>query len=248
LAENGDNMKKYRNEWKYLINYGEFEALKTRMNPYFHMDPNAVNGEYIIRSLYFDDVKNSAYEEKDIGVFFRKKYRIRIYNFSDSSIKLERKIKKGSYIFKESANLTKDEVYKILNGDYDFLLNNENNLCKELYYECVSNFLRPKVIVDYDRTPYIMDTGTVRITFDKRVRAAIGGFDIFDAELPTLSALPPDKMIMEIKFTEFLPKIVKDLAPPYSSEFVAASKYVLCCDKVQYLNGTGYYRDERNLI
>ena len=60
-------MNKYRNEWKYLINYGEYEALKTRMNPYFHMDPNAVNGEYVIRRLYFDDIKNSAYEEKDIG-------------------------------------------------------------------------------------------------------------------------------------------------------------------------------------
>ena len=241
-------MNKYRNEWKYLINYGEYEALKTRMNPYFHMDPNAVNGEYIIRSLYFDDIKNSAYEEKDIGVFFRKKYRIRIYNFSDSSIKLERKLKKGSYIFKEAAKLTKEEVYKILEGDYSFLLKSENNLCREFYYECISNFMRPRVIVDYDRTPYVMDAGTVRITFDKRVRAAIGGFDIFDANLPTLSALPADKMIMEIKFTEFLPKIVKDLAPPHTSEFVAASKYVLCCDKTQYLNGYEYYMDERNLI
>ena len=108
--------------------------------------------------------------------------------------------------------------------------------------------MRPRVIVDYDRTPYVMDAGTVRITFDKRVRAAIGGFDIFDANLPTLSALPSDKMIMEIKFTEFLPKIVKDLAPPHTSEFVAASKYVLCCDKTQYLNGYEYYKDERSLI
>ena len=40
------------------------------------------NGGYLIRSLYFDDYWNSAYEEKESGVLMRKKYRIRIYNYS----------------------------------------------------------------------------------------------------------------------------------------------------------------------
>ncbi|RKM62933.1 polyphosphate polymerase domain-containing protein [Butyrivibrio sp. XB500-5] len=241
-------MRQFRNEWKYLINYGEYESLKCQMKPYFHLDPNAKGDGYLIRSLYFDDLWNSAYEEKEVGVYFRKKYRIRIYNFSDTSIKLERKLKQGSYIYKESASLTRDEVYKILDGDYEFLLHSDNNLCREFYFECISNMMRPRVIVDYDRTPFIMDAGTVRITFDKKVRAAVGGFDIFDDSLPTLSALPSDKLIMEIKYTEFLPKIVKELAPPSRSEFVAASKYVLCCDKTKYLFDNNYYADERSLI
>ena len=38
--------------------------------------------------------------------------------------------------------------------------------------------MRPRTIVDYDRVPWIMDTGTVRITFDCDVRAAVGGYDI----------------------------------------------------------------------
>lgn len=241
-------MSKFRHEWKYLISYGEFEDLKLRLNPYFSLDPNAINGEYIIRSLYFDDYFNSAYEEKDMGVYFRKKYRIRIYNFSDRSIKLERKIKNGQYIFKEAAKLTRQQVYDILEGKYEFLLRSESNLLREFYYECVSKVLRPRVIVDYDRTPYIMDGGTVRITFDKKVRAAIGSFDIFDGELPTLSALPADKLILEVKYTEFLPQIVRDLCPPASSEFTAASKYVLCCDKTAYLFGSENFVDERYII
>ena len=49
-------------------------------------------------------------------------------------------------------------------------------------------------------------------------------------ELPTVDTLPGDAMIMEVKFTEFLPKQVKSLLPPRSSELTAASKYVLCCD------------------
>ena len=72
--------KRFRYEWKYLISYPEYEALKVRMAPYFKLDSHATDGEYLIRSLYFDDYWNSAYEEKDMGVFFRKKYRIRIYD------------------------------------------------------------------------------------------------------------------------------------------------------------------------
>ncbi len=241
-------MATFRHELKYLINYGEYEALRVRMAPYFKLDPNAVNGEYIIRSLYFDDVYNSAYEEKDMGVFFRKKYRIRIYNYSDMSIKLERKIKNGQYIYKEAAKLTREEVYKILEGEYGFLLQSESNLLREFYFECVSNMMRPRVIVDYDRSPYILDAGTVRVTFDKKVRAAVGSFDIFDETLPTLGALPDDKLILEVKYTEFLPHVVREMIPPHGSEFTAASKYVLCCDKTAYLTGNNYYVDERYII
>jgi hypothetical protein len=241
-------MKKFRYEWKYLISYPEYEALRLKMLPYFALDSHAKDGEYMIRSLYFDDYYGSAYEEKEMGVFFRKKYRIRIYDCGDSSIKLERKTKQGKYILKEAADLTKDEFYKILDGEYGFLLQSEKNLLREFYVECISNMMRPRVIVDYDRTPFIMEEGTVRITFDKKVRAAVGSFDIFDPDIPTLPAMPKDKLIMEVKYTEFLPKIVKDMLPPRGSEMVAASKYVMCCDKTAYLSGPQYYVDERSLV
>jgi hypothetical protein len=241
-------MPRFRHKYKYLINYPELEEVKIRMKPYFKLDPHATGGEYMIRSLYFDDVWNSAYEEKEMGIYFRKKYRIRIYNCTADSIKLERKTKNGKYIFKESATLTKDEVYRILDGDYGFLLHKDNNLLREFYVECMSNFMRPRVIVDYDREPFILDEGTVRVTFDKSVRAAVGSFDIFDDTLPTLPAIPLDRLIMEVKFTEFLPQLVRELVPPGASEMVAASKYVVCCDKTAYLSGYNYYKDERSLL
>ena len=71
--------KPFRHELKFLINEGERELLKTRMRPLFQLDPHAVDGQYLIRSLYFDDYWNSAYEEKDMGVMERQKYRIRIF-------------------------------------------------------------------------------------------------------------------------------------------------------------------------
>ncbi len=66
-------MKRFRHEYKYLINYPELEELRLRMKPYFALDPHAEGGEYMIRSLYFDDVYSSDYDEKATGILFRKK-------------------------------------------------------------------------------------------------------------------------------------------------------------------------------
>ena len=214
--KNDLSKERFRNEWKYLISTSEKELLELRMKHLLKKDPNAKGNGYMIRSLYFEDYFNSAYAEKESGVLMRKKYRIRIYDCSDRSIKLERKKKFGSYIYKESAPLTKEEFY---------------------------NLMRPRTIVDYDRVPWIMDEGTVRITFDSDVRAAVGSYDIFDPSLPTLSVLEPGKLVMEVKFTEMLPQIVRDLLPPNAQEFTAVSKYILCYEKSQYLHGFEYWNE-----
>ncbi len=223
--------QRWRHELKYLINYPDWALLRARFPAVIRRDPHAGrNGEYSIRSLYFDDYWNTAYEEKDEGVLARHKYRVRVYNFSDSRILLERKNKYGPYIWKQSAEITRGQLEAILEGEYGVLLEGESNLLKEFYYECVSRVMRPRVIVDYDREPFVMDAGDVRITFDKHVRAGFGTFDLFDPGLPTVETLPGDEMIMEVKFTEFLPRLVRGLLPPRSSELTAASKYVLCRD------------------
>ncbi|MDO4276427.1 MAG: polyphosphate polymerase domain-containing protein [Eubacteriales bacterium] len=225
----------YRNEWKYIISLWEAESLKRRLSPFLERDPNTVDGKYMIRSLYFDDFWNSSYEEKLMGVADRKKWRIRIYNYSDSQIKLERKKKYGSYIHKDSASLTREEYDKIMNGDYSFLLHHKNTLCQEFFYECTVNLQRPKVIVDYEREPMIKEEGDVRITFDSDVRAAISGFDIFDPELPTLSVLEQNTLVLEVKFTEFLPGVIRKLLPLDGQEFSAVSKYTLCYERAHHL-------------
>lgn len=147
----------YRNEWKYLISWGEKELITSRIAPLLHPDPNAVNGGYLIRSLYFDDYWNTAYEQKDAGVLERKKYRIRIYNYSDRSIKLERKKKYGAYIYKQSAKITRSEFEAILAGDYNFLLKSSQPLLQEFYVECRCHNLRPRTIVDYEQGTLVLD-------------------------------------------------------------------------------------------
>lgn len=227
--------KQYRNEWKYFISLWEAESLKRRLLPFMETDPYTIDGKYMLRSLYFDDYWNSGYEEKLMGVGERQKWRIRIYNYNDSRIKLERKKKRQSYIQKDSASITREEYDRIVAGDYAFLLHHRHPLCQEFYYECTVNLYRPKVIVDYEREPLILEEGNVRITFDSDVRAAISGFDIFDPELPTLAALEPDTLVLEVKFTEFLPGLIRKLLPLDGQEFQAVSKYTLCYEWAHHL-------------
>lgn len=241
-------MPKYRNEWKYLLSKAEAAALRLRIEPVLKLDPHAGPDGYMIRSLYFDDYFNSAFEEKEMGIQSRQKYRIRIYNCSDQNIKLECKHKVGSYIWKEDAPLTRREVEFLLAGDYGFLLKSPHNLCRQFYVECVSQVMRPRVIVDYERIPYIMEEGTVRITFDRHVRSALMSYDLFDPELPAIEVLETGKEIMEVKFTEFLPQIIRAILPPAASEFSAVSKYVLCYQKTQYQHGWGYWEDQGGRI
>lgn len=241
--KNSESRERFRNEWKYLISEPERIVLNQRLSCILKPDPHAGDGGYRIRSLYFDDYWNSALEEKEAGILMRKKYRIRIYNCSDRMIRLERKKKFGSYIYKEDAKLTRQEAEWILDGRYDFMLHHPEPLVREFYVECICSCMRPKVIVDYEREPWILDEGTVRVTMDRNVRAAVGSFDIFDSALPVLPVLEPGKLVMEVKFTEFLPQIVRSLIPPSAQEFTAVSKYVLCCEKTAYRTGFGYWQE-----
>lgn len=231
---------KFRHELKFLIGEPEKDIISARLKMVLTGDVHAKGGMYLIRSLYFDDIWESAYEEKMAGVESRKKYRIRIYDGSDKVIKLERKRKEGQYIQKVSASLSREETDRILSRDYLFLAGRKETLCNDFYRECMVRQMRPAVIVDYEREPYVYPYGDVRITFDMHVRAGIFSDDLFDAAIPVVEVLPPGQMIMEVKFTEFLPQSIRDLLPKADGTCIAASKYTLCLEKKKELSG----RDE----
>lgn len=227
----------FRHELKYSITYKEREALLRRFGPMIQRDKNGGEEGYTIRSLYFDDYQKTAYEEKLAGTFARKKYRIRIYNYSDKVIKLECKEKQGNYIHKTSAALSRDEVEKIISGDFGFLLLRPEELCKEFYVQCTTKLMRPIVIVDYERDAFVETVGDVRITFDKHVRSAWMNYDLFDSQIPAFEVLEPERLIMEVKYTQMLPDYVKRIVTPENSIQVAASKYTMCVDKKWELTG-----------
>jgi hypothetical protein len=222
----------YRYELKFLINYADYALIRARLSPLMQRDLHVNdNGMYTVRSLYFDDFLNSAYNEKYMGVMNRQKFRIRIYNYSDSVINLERKVKYDRYVTKQSVNLTRDLVNEILAGNYDCLREYDDPLHTIFYYQCRSKLLRPRTIVDYEREPFVMKAGTVRVTFDQHVRVGVDGWDIFNDKMSTMEVMRPEFMVMEVKYTEFLPALVRQLLPRSSTNYSAVSKYVLGCDQ-----------------
>ena len=223
--------KQYRHELKYIISEGEHKLLSTRVKACLRQDYHAsINGgEYFIRSLYFDDPFDTAVWDKTSGVGSRDKFRIRIYNHSDCAIKLERKHKEGQFIKKDSVSISREDCEEIVRGRFDCLKRNNSPFAMQFYGIFLSNHLRPKVLVDYTREPYVFPAEDVRITFDKNVRTAMRCTDLFNPNIVTYPVWELGGcMILEIKFNESLPRYVQELLTLGAAQRTAASKYLFC--------------------
>ena len=231
MGANMDAERGYRHELKYQISLGEAALLSTRLRMTLAQDPHAAKngGSYFIRSLYFDDPYETAVEEKVAGVEFRDKIRIRIYNLSDSSIKLERKHKNGQFILKQSVRLSREECDALVAGDCTFLLYRKEPFAKQMFEEFRTRQLRPKVLVDYDREPFVFPLEDVRITLDRNIRTAMRCTDLFSARAVTYPATEyTDCCILEVKFNQYLPGYVRMLLQLGAAQHTAASKYLFC--------------------
>ena len=146
------------------------------------------------------------------GIETRDKIRIRIYNGSDSTIKLERKHKDGPYIQKTSLSLSRQECDALLRGDYRFLLRRPEPFAGQMFGVFKLRQLKPKVLVDYDREPYVFPAEDVRITFDKNVRTAMRATALFDPDVPTYPVMElKNCVLLEVKFNESLPAYIQML-------------------------------------
>ena len=223
---------KLRHEWKYYINYDTYYVLRDRLRQIIGPDENMhdENG-YLISSIYFDDMYGTAMEEKTAGTRFRKKFRIRSYEYDPGLIRLECKSKFDEFISKESAKLTQEEYYKILNGDYGFLISRPEKVCQELFMYHQTKFLKPQVTVEYRREAYVYPLGNVRITFDKDISAGTDTLDMFSEYYHTTKILDDDLMVLEVKYDDYLPAHIAKLLQIGMADQCAISKYVMCREK-----------------
>jgi len=215
----------YRHEIKYRINNMDMAILKSRLSFVMKEDPNAVNGTYKIRSLYFDTADDESLKENLSGISKRAKYRIRYYGNDIDHIILEKKCKDSGLGWKENANLSKEEVALIIDGDYSKMPTSESELVKELYNKIIFNGLKPVSIVDYERAPYIYEAGNVRVTLDFDIRRAFSINDFFDRDCPSMP-IYGNESILEVKWDNYLPDIIKDIVTINGRYETAFSKYV----------------------
>ena len=184
-------------------------------------------GSYRITSLYFDTPYDSAYKEKLDGVDNREKFRLRYYGTDTSFIRLEKKFKRKGLCGKRSASLIQDQAEKILRGDYEFLLKSADPLLIELYSKIRGKGLRPKTIVCYDREAFVYAPGNVRITLDRNLYTGLGSIDFLNTEIKGIKAMDSSR-VLEVKYDEFLPELVRMAVQVPGRQAGACSKYALC--------------------
>lgn len=226
-----------RHEIKILINYADYIALANKLSMVCEKDPfTQENGDYFIRSLYLDDIYNSSYNEKISGTDKRHKYRIRIYNYSDSVIKLEKKEKFGSRIKKTSFPITREMYDDFMADKPETLLSTDEPLAKEVYTMIKSEKLEPSVIVDYDREAYVHPLSNTRLTFDKALHSGITDFDIFNKDITTMAVFPEGSVIFEVKYDDYLPAHLAAIISTVQGYKISLSKFCMCRNKLNELN------------
>ena len=184
-------------------------AIRARLKAVMEPDPHAIDGKYLIRSLYFDNARDKALREKIDGVNMREKFRIRYYNHDASVIHLEKKSKRNGLGSKYSADLTEAEAQAIVDGDIDWMLESGRPLVQELYCKMRYQGLKPKTIVDYTREPYRCRPGNVRVTFDYDIRTGLQCTDFLNPDCVTIPAGDAG-IILEVKWDEYLTDIIRD--------------------------------------
>lgn len=217
----------FRHELKHDISMSDMIAIRQRLRAVAKTDTHAVDGKYLIRSLYFDTPEDKALIEKQSGVSRRQKFRIRYYNGDTSFIHLEKKSKTAGLGTKVSALISKEQAKQILDGDIDWMKEASEDVIREFYARIRSERLEPKAIVDYTREPFIYGPGNVRVTLDYDIRTGLYNTDFLDTECITVPAVQ-GICILEVKWDNFLPGIIRDAVQLPYARTEAFSKYEAC--------------------
>lgn len=228
--------KKYRNEIKYVCTEAQLQMIEHRIRQYCKKDPHAgPDGIYNIRSVYFDDIDNTCFYENEDGVNSREKFRIRIYQANADFITLECKKKRNGKNHKDSCSLTKEQCEAILNGTFSWDMvegcepeRGQPELLRKFFLKYSTQYMRAKVIVSYERTPYVYETGNVRITFDRNIAGSAKVQDFLEPVVDGRPVMPVGYHVLEVKYDELLPDFLNNAMQLGTLRRATYSKYYIC--------------------
>ncbi len=217
----------FRHEVKHEISNHDMLILRQRLRLVMKPDRYAVNGQYKIRSLYFDTLNDKALREKIDGVITREKHRIRLYNNDPSTIHLERKFKHIGLGYKNTVPLTSEQAQAIVNGDVEWMSRSTNEVVLGFYTRIKNEVLKAKVIVDYVREPFVFEAGNVRVTLDYAIRTGMNCTDFLNPDCVTVPIMG-SPCILEVKWDSYFPDVIRDAVQLDCRHDSAFSKYAAC--------------------
>ena len=223
-----------RYEFKYVFSGRRREEIEEEVRHFMsydgHIHPE-LNDSYYVRSMYFDSPSAVNYYEKTDGIRTRRKFRIRTYGIEpdpDLPIFLEEKGRYNQRTYKNRIAFNPEHLpifsdptkHDRLPGLYP-----DDALIERFVFDTIRRNLRPRVLVDYKRRPYVSEFDmNFRVTFDSELQA-----------MPTETLFPgPDGgwrasdagfTILEIKFHRRIPAWFHRTLQAYGMRVRSISKF-----------------------
>lgn len=222
-------MLQSRHEYKYICSAQQLMCIGQRIVPYMKPDAHVQDRNfYTVRSLYFDDYTNSCFYDNLSGIEPREKFRIRLYDANTLFIKLELKQKIHGMTKKISYPVTKEQCMILSEGHLADIKALDSSLYRKFCIEQQVKLLKPKIIVEYDRVPFIYRDGNVRVTFDMNIRSGMYVNQFLCEKIVSVPVMPSGFHILEVKFDEFLPEFIRQAMQIDGLRQTAYSKYCIC--------------------
>lgn len=218
------NGKKFRHELKYLINNNDLCILKHRLSSIMELDKHCTQEAYRITSIYFDTFDKVSMKQVVDGISERWKYRIRYYDNNDNLINLEKKYKMNQMVHKKSIVISKQEFLNIMKGKTNISKDNDP-LLNEFYLKIKTELLKPFILIEYDRIPYVYSSGNVRVTIDYDIGFTKKFSECFNKDKNLIYL---DSKILEVKYDEFIPDYIRYKLELNHLEQVSFSKFKNC--------------------
>lgn len=204
-----------RFEFKYLLPPALREQVEGELQHFVELDPY-VRGQaehrYVVRSLYWDDARFSAFEDKVDGRMHRSKFRLRTYTTDplDSTPRfLEIKGRHNNLVFKHRMPVAIGPEESQVGGaalcDLIELHGVDGPIRNEFSFQLARRRIRPYALIDYLRRPYISKFDPeFRLTFDEELRATATD-RLFPEPTARSRRIASGYTVMELKFRHHVP-------------------------------------------
>lgn len=227
-----------RFELKYVVTLAQAERIKAALRPYMTPDGHgSERGRYALASLYYDSPDLRCYWEKEYGVRYRRKLRLRRYETGDlltedTPLFVEIKQRVDRVTQKRRAVLPYGEALRLCNDrQMPDHRPEDRRAIDEIYSYLWQYNLRPASIVRYERQAFIgsrYDAG-LRVTFDTSLSFQLQPLHLH--EPPSgLPLLPAGLVVMEIKANERIPSWLTGLIAAHNLPITRISKYCRSID------------------
>lgn len=215
----------YRHELKFMASDAQLAGIRLRIASFMPKDEHQEGDSYTIRSLYFDTLDNACLRENADGSDRRTKYRIRVYGNAFDAMKLEKKMRLHMMAKKEFVPVERKECEAFLSGQAIRIAPELSDEKKRMFCEIRLRGMRPKSIVEYDRSAYTYRAGNVRVTFDRNIRGTQDVGSFFEKHIHARPLLFAGAHILEVKYDEMLPRFLYEALEIGTLQLTSFSKY-----------------------